>query len=677
MSSYLINQIPMKKNYILSLLLVTSYTLFSQITVAPPYVLSIDELKAWTPDGPTADNALIATQELLPRFENTDTQFNPALSNDMEIAYLPDGMGNFANYSEEQNQFNLYNFTNWSYIDKLVWFGGTWEENIQLPSAPWVNTAHKNGVKVYANVFFAPNAFGGSTAILQNFLEQDGDGDFVVIPIMVEIMEHYNFDGWFINEETNTTADVGQLMYEFLRDLTTAVEAVGKDVMWYDAMLLNGTVDWQDRLNTNNSPFVQNDEDGNPGNGFEQRVSSNIFINFFWGGTPFPLDSRDRANEIGRSEFEVFTGVDLWPGRNQPAFETGGNAWMGWLHENPETPVTSLGLFASNCVFNNSQYSEFNTDPTDYVNFYSQERHMFAGADRNPSTEDISGFKGYTNWIPAASTISELPFETNFNTGHGLKKFEEGTETSNSPWHNMNDQDILPTWQFAFSEGAFFNASWDFDIAYNGGSSLKIDGDPVSPTLDDLLLYKTNLTLTPDSKIDIVYRIQDFEDDYTLSLILTFADTPDETIAIDVTSTTFGEWIPKTRLLGAFAGRELATIGVRMDGPVISDANYIINIGNIRVHNGPPLAVEDIVPLEDTIAISYASIGQEILIQSTLPNNESIDFEVYNLQGQLLSSHTMERNLYRLPTARLSQGMYLIRFIDGTGQEVTKKVLVR
>ncbi|MDC8002741.1 T9SS type A sorting domain-containing protein [Aureisphaera galaxeae] len=666
----------MIKNYILFLSLFVSYALSAQITVAPPYVLSIDELKAWTPTGPTADDALIATQELLPRFVNTDTQFDPTLSNDMEIAYLPDGMGNFANYSEEQDVFNLYNFTNWSYIDKLVWFGGTFEENVQLPSAPWVNTAHKNGVKVYANVFFAPNVFGGTTAILQNFLEQDGNGDFVVIPIMVQIMEHYNFDGWFINEETNTNSATAQLMYEFLRDLTTAVEVVGKDVMWYDAMLLSGNVDWQNRLNANNSPFVQNDEDGNSGNGFEQRVSSNIFINFFWGGTPPPIASRNRAQEIGRSEFEVFTGVDVWPGRNQAPFETGGNAWMGWLHENQQTPYTSLGLFAPNCIFNNSQYSIFNTDPADYANFYSEERHMFAGADRNPRVEDPSGFKGYANWIPAASTITEIPFETNFNTGHGLKKFTEGTETSSDPWHNLNDQDILPTWQFAFSENAFFSASWDFDLAYNGGSSLRIDGDPVSPELDDLLLYKTNITLTPDSKIDIIYYIQDFEEEYTLSLILTFADAPDETLAMDVTSFTFGEWIPKTRLLGAYAGRELATIGVRMDGPVIADANYIVNIGNIRVHEGPGLSVDGVSSLDNALVISYPN-AEEILIHSTLSTDEAINFGVYNLQGQLLSSHSMEEKVYRLPTETLSQGVYLVQFTDSTGRKVTKKVLIR
>ncbi len=94
-----------------------------------------------------------------------------------------------------------------------------------------MNTAHRNGVEVFANVFFAPNQFGGSTATLNNFLEQDGDDNFIAVPIMVEIMEYYGFDGWFINQETNTNSTVGGLMQDFLKDLTTAVEALGKEVM--------------------------------------------------------------------------------------------------------------------------------------------------------------------------------------------------------------------------------------------------------------------------------------------------------------------------------------------------------------------------------------------------------------------------------------------------------------
>ena len=131
----------MKKITLIGLLLF-GINSFAQIINTAPYILTVDELKQWTSTGPTASTDLIATVNLASRFTNAATQFNPALSNDMKIAYLPDGMNNFGNYFGEQSQFNLYNFTHWAYIDKLVWFGGTASQSIQLPSSPWVYAPH-------------------------------------------------------------------------------------------------------------------------------------------------------------------------------------------------------------------------------------------------------------------------------------------------------------------------------------------------------------------------------------------------------------------------------------------------------------------------------------------------------------------------------------------------------
>ncbi len=568
-------------------MLKSSFLFFFFITnaVFSQYILTVNELKDWTQSGPTANTNLIATEPLATRFINVATQLNTNLNNNLEIAYLPDGMNNLANYSGEENRFNLYNFTHWAYIDKLVWFGGTASQTVQIPSAPWVNTAHKNGVQVFGNVFFAPTTFGGSTATLLNFLEQDANGNFVAIPRLINMMQYYNFDGWFINQETNTDASTGSLMHQFLGDLTLAVEALNKEVFWYDAMLLNGRVDWQDQLNSNNLPFLQDDTDNNPSNGFDKRMSSNIFINFFWPNASYPRNSNAIANSVSRSAYDVFTGVDLWPGRSQSNFETGGNTWMSDIHQNATTPNTSLGLFVPDIVFRNSQYSNFQSDENDYKNFYSQERHMFAGANRNPRLEDNTGFKGYSNWVPAASTINTIPFETNFNTGHGFKKFNEGVEISNSKWHSMNSQDILPTWQFAFSDTSM-SASWDFDKAYNGGSSLKIEGELAAGTSKDLKLYKTQLPITEQSKIDVIYNYELLQNS-ELILQLTFADAPTTPIEINLSMTTSTNWTKKIVSLGAYAGRELSIIGFKFSNTnsATTITDYALRLGNLRVYN--------------------------------------------------------------------------------------------
>lgn len=654
---------------------------FSQIINTAPYILTVDELKQWTTTGPTASADLIATENLAARFTHTATQFNQALSNDMQIAYLPDGMNNFANYFGEQSQFNLYNFTHWAYLDKLVWFGGTASQTVQLPSSPWTNAAHKNGVKVFGNVFFAPTAFGGSTATLTNFLEQDIDGHFVVIPRMIAMMQYYNFDGWFINQETATNATTAALMHDFVRDLTEQVEALGKEVMWYDAMRLTGIVGWQNRLTALNSPFVQDDQDAN--GSFETRVSSSIFINFSWNGTVFPTASRTRANLIGRSSFDVFTGVDIWPGRNQGNFETNGNTFMTNLHENATNPLTSLGIFAPNCVYNNSTFSNFNNDPTDYASFYNAENHLFSGDDNNPALVDAIGFKGLSNWIPEASTISTLPFETNFCTGHGTTKFEGGNQITDntSDWHDMNQQDILPTWQWAFSENGILTANWDFNFAYTGGNSLKVRGNLPANHPIDLMLYKTKLSNgTGAMNIEIQHKRIASPTDPKIKFLVVFADDMNQKYEFTITNVVLSQWMyGRISTPSVFSGREIAMLGFRFETP-IDIPNYEINIGRISIQ-GLPLDTTDYKTENSFVTVSYPSSNSNaILFDINWPNSTQLKYTVTNLQGKIIAENNINLNnttTYSFPTNGLSKGTYIVKFTDESNRSEVQKIIIK
>lgn len=669
----------MKKHLLYISIFLFSANFYSQIIGTSPYVLTIDEVKQWTSTGTTASTDLIATVPLANRFENTDTQFNPLLSNQMKIAYLPDGMNNFGNYYGEQSQFNLYNFTHWQYIDKLVWFGGTASYAFQLPSSPWTNAAHKNGVKVFGNVFFAPNVYGGSTATLNSFLEQDTNGNFIIIPKMIEMMQYYNFDGWFINEETATNATTAQLMYAFVRDLTAQADLVGKEVMWYDSMIINGNISYQNRLNPTNSIFVQNDQDADTSNGFETKVSSSIFINFFWSGSAIPNVSRNRANTIGRSPYDVFTGVDIWPGRNQANFESGGNTWMGNLFDTTNTPYTSLGFFAPNCLYNSSVYSNFNNDATDYNTFFSQERHLFSGFDRNPQFSDTSGFKGVCNWVPEASTITSLPFETNFCTGNGLKKFTEGVQTSANSWHNMNSQDILPTWQFAFSQNNLLSAKWDFDDAYNLGSSIKISGNIPANNTIDLMLYKTKLNTTIDTKVDLVYKSSEFNLDYESKLLVVFADEPTVKYEFLINELPSTNWTVKTISLSSFSGREIASLGIRFFSSIALN-NFDYNLGKLKIYNQSDLSNSVFENSNSKITVSYPINSTKIEFTIDWKTTQNIKYTLIDSQGKQINSIQFdlsnENKLY-LDTTSLQSGVYLIIFENDNGNKETKKLIVK
>jgi len=647
----------------------------AQIVNDPPFILSVNELKSWTSGGATADANNIAIENLATRFTDASTQLNTALANDIEIAWLPDGMNNFGNYNGEQPVFNYYNFTHWAYIDKLVWFGGTADDTVQIPSAPWVNAAHKNGVKVFGNVFFAPNAWGGSTATMTNFLEKDASNNFIAVTKLKEIIEYYNFDGWFINEETDTNATNGQLMYEFVRDLTAAIEPLGKEVIWYDAMLLSGSVSWQNYLSGNNNAFLQNDENNNAADGYEQRVSSAMFTNFFWNTYQWPEASNGNANTIGRSPYDVFSGVDLWPGRNQPAFETGGNNWMSDIH-NSATSVayTSLGLFAANAIYNNAQYSNFNNDPNDRLNFYEAERHMFGGADFNPSQIDASGFKGISNWVPASSTITTLPFETSFNTGHGRKKFTDGTETSSTDWHNMSDQDILPTWQFARQGSSSIACSFDFNDAYNGGSSIKFDGMITGGSPSIIKLYKTNLSIGTETVLELTYKTGQITPT-NMEVLLAFDDNPANLIPFSLGNSTSVDWNEHVFNLSSYSGKKLVMIAFEMSS-VTTVNPYVINIGKLKLLNDPALSTGDFVFEEFAIYPNPNKGSFYVKLESNFGTEISVI--VHDIKGREIFSNKYVNTinfLQKINLKTIQTGIYLVTVSDGDSKEIRKVII--
>lgn len=666
----------MNKQLLITLIiLLTVLKTQAQIVNDPPFILSVNELKTWTSGGATADANNIATENLEVRFTDTSTQINTSLANDIEIAWLPDGMNNFGNYNGEQPVFNYYNFTHWAYIDKLVWFGGTADDTVQIPSAPWVNAAHKNGVKVFGNVFFAPNAWGGSTATMTNFLEKDGAGNFIAVAKLTNIIEYYNFDGWFINEETSTNATNGQLMYEFVRDLTAAIEPLGKEVIWYDAMLLSGTVSWQNYLNGNNNAFLQNDENNDGSDGYEQRVSSAMFTNFFWNTYQWPEASNANANALGRSPYDVFSGVDLWPGRNQPVFETGGNNWMSDIH-NSATSVayTSLGLFASNVIYNNAQYSNFNNDPNDRLNFYEAERHMFGGADFNPAQVDAFGFKGISNWVPASSTITTLPFETSFNSGHGRKKFVEGNQTSSSDWHNMSDQELLPTWQFAVEGSQSIEASFDFNDAYNGGNSIKFEGMIAGGSPTTIKLYKTNLTVGNETELELTYKTGQIAPT-NMNVLLAFDDNPTNLIPYNLGNSTTVGWNIESFNLTSHSGKKLVMIAFELSSGTTVNP-YSISFGKIKVFNNPALGVHNN-GFEKFTLLPNPNNGR-FTIDLISRSGKNINIDVYDIRGVKIYSKMYNNTLSfsnEIQLGNLDSGIYLVNVSDGTRKETRKMII--
>jgi len=490
----------------------------------PPFSLTLEQVKNWSPTSQFADPKNVSTTKIQKRFVAQLNDRKSPLDEQVKLLLAPDGMNNLSNFIEPQNKFNLYNFTHWSYVDILNWFTG--EETVNVPAKPWVDTAHKNGVKVIGTVFFRPAQYGGNADTVAMLLEMDEKGRFPYADKLIEVALYYGFDGWLMNQETDLTfvknadneiiegqfdydnaAKLANKMQSFMAYLTK-IAPEDMEIHWYDAMLLDGSVRWQNQLNEHSSPFLQDNK--TTFDKINERVSDSIFLNYWW-NADMVKESVKQAKTLNRSVYDLYFGADLWPDRNaQRLFQR--RQWLDTLFtEKGSKGQSSIALFANNASFMFSgsdtldAYSDFQKDANDYLSYYQSEVRLFSGDDLNVyQDDDKPNWPGLGRYIPAKSILSELPFDTSFNTGHGKFVARKG-EVQLGEWFDIGQQDILPTWQFAVQGNENLSVFFDFEQAYNGGSSLALRAKSTIK-LDSIPLYKTAILLNESNQLSVTFK---------------------------------------------------------------------------------------------------------------------------------------------------------------------------
>lgn len=565
----------MKKAAIFILLIAFSSNKIIAQTVENKLQLEFSELNSWTSSGSSLPGN-VSKMPLATRTKTLASQFNPSQSFDMKISYAPDGMDTWGAWYTEQNKFNTFNFTNWQYVDIFIWFAG----KISVPSKLWVDTAHKNGVKIIGTVF--PN-----DKEMNILIQKDIKGKFIAAQKLIEIAQYYGFDGWFFNVESSVSPSVASQFMEMLTQLETT-KPKGMEIHWYDAMIPNGEISYQNALNNANAPLLQNGR---------IRVSDAFFTNYWWGSDQI-ASSVTTAENIKRSPFDVYTGADVWPKRTgaQALFTRSPDyTWITQLFNNygsagnagpVNSPKTSLGLFAMNLTYN-SGLTNFNTDPNDYANFYKTESRIFSGDDNNVAVTDPDGihiWKGIGYYVPVRTVINKLPFKTNFNVGQGKIVATNGKIIAKN-WSNMGKQDILPSWQWAVSS-ADLNANtlrpaYHFDDAYNGGSSIQFAGNLANDLT--VKLFQTKLTATPKTKFSLTYKYP-AAGNTNARLALYFSDNLTKPVYLDIGTAPSSEWNTITFDLSSYAQKEIAVIALNFHtGKTVN--NYTFNLGQFNIYN--------------------------------------------------------------------------------------------
>lgn len=540
------------------------------------------ELLAWSPNNDKDAKFNIGTVPLQARTKG-DVVKN---SQDDEAKVISLAIANkttSSTPSQGKTEFEGYNFSYWQYIDTLVAWGGSAGEGLIVPpSADIIDSAHTNGVPVLGTVFFPPEDYGGKFEWMHEFLVKDKDGNFPMAHKLVEVAQYYNFDGWFINQETGNRGsdyinpELADLMKEFLEYLQK-IKPKNMEIVWYDSMIDDGRVFWQNRLNQYNKNFL-----GEKGN----ELSDSMFLNFWWTEDKYSVvdpnnddnrliynvtgnelkESGDLAKKMGRDKYDLYAGVDVQAnGYNTPI------KWNYLFPKNQEAN-TSLGLYCPSWTYDSSKTVD---------EFLQKESRFWVNEKGDPRSQSSEDWKGISNNIVEKSSITHLPFVTNFSMGNGEFFNVDGVQVSEKDWNHRGMMDILPTYRWIIDNNKNnLTANIDYKNAYYGGNSIGINGSLANGGTTKVKLFATDLELTNNSEVSIKYK----ESGGKSNIKLEFQLDNGENKIINLESKQSGEWIDAKASLSQFKKSKIKEISLIIEGKE-SSSSYNLNLGQISVNN--------------------------------------------------------------------------------------------
>ncbi|NRQ40335.1 glycoside hydrolase [Nonomuraea sp. NN258] len=514
-----------------------------------------DTILSWNPATDPDARFNRSRVPLRPRIQNPALKANAnARAGEGRVASLVSFAPTSNNPSQGALDPSYYAFGHWQYVDTLVFWGGSAGEGLILaPNPTVIDAAHRNGVKVYGTVFFPPTAYGGQIQWVRDFVKKSGSA-YPVADKLVQVAQHYGFDGWFINQET---AGGDAALATELRSLMKYASAKGPvEFMWYDSMVEGGSISWQNALTTANDAFLAD----------PAKVSDSMFLNFWWSAGGL-ASSRDRARSLGRSEYDLYTGIDT----EANGYDTS-VSWDG-LFPAGQPHVTSLGIYRPEWTWKSSSGRD---------DYRAKDARYWVGANGDPSdTSTSSSWKGLATYVAEASAITAKPFVTAFNAGQGDFYNVEGVRVRTGGWNNLSLQDMPPTYQWLVSSaGTKLTPSIDFADAYEGGSSLRLRGR--LDAVNTVRLYQTKLPVAANTKLSVVVKAP-AAGPTKLKAAVAFTDAPTTFTTLDLGSVSGTGWERKTLDLSAHAGKTIAQLGLQAAG---SDDAYDIRVGRLAVYDG-------------------------------------------------------------------------------------------
>lgn len=525
--------------------------------------------------------------------------------------------GNFSQGSDEfmKKGTNMYSY--WQYPDILVYWGGSAGEGIIVPpSADVIDEAHRNGVFVLGTVFFAPEVYGGKLEWFKQMMVQREDGSFPAADKLVELAETIHFDGWFFNQETEGTDSEDAITFQkFIKYIKQKSPLL--KIYYYDAMTEDGSIDWQNALTQQNQMFLKDEN--------MESVADAMFLNFWWTNDSQKEKellklSNQKAYEIGISPYDIYAGIDVEA--------NGYNTAIDWdlFEKDSDSTYTSLGIFKPSWTY---ESAVGNTKEDREIDFSNRESKFWVNEFGDPSkTTDVTGtkWKGISHYFIENTAITKTPFVTNFCMGQGKSYYVDGQKVSERQWNNRSVQDIMPTYRFTIENKGDTDLKGfvDYDIAYNGGSSICFEGNLSTANPAEIKLFATDILIKDKTFISTVVKS---EKPVRMDLLLAFNDG---TYTVIEGEKEILDWTKNIYELEKYSGKRINTISVCFSSE--TEQNVKINMGNLFIgDNSNVVATVDEPKIDGVYSADGVTAG--ISLDLGKKSETTSYYEIYRIVG--------------------------------------------
>mgnify|MGYP002527217347 CR=1 FL=1 len=444
--------------------------------------------------------------------------------------------------------------------------------------------------------------WGGNSSVVENFVRNYRS----VADKLIEVMEYYGFDGYFFNEETAvdyTTAGNLRSMIAYMRQ-----QKPNMLIGWYDSITDSGNLSYQDAVNGSNSGWVS-------------AGVNEFFMNYNW-TTQDVNTTVSTMQNLGKSQYEAFAGLDVQQNCMNTYFSS------NYLLNNKLK--LSLALYCPNSTMGLSG---------DGADFHEVERQFYVNGG-DPRSTFSSGWAGMSRFFADHTTIVSAPFVTNFNSGHGKAFYIDGVKSRDAEWSYQSVQDVIPTWTWIIdSNGQKLSGAYDFEDAYNGGSSIKFYGSLTANKPNNIMLYSTNLDINGSTNIAVTAK----NDRGLMKLVVYYGDSSTSsyancqkaTFALDASS---GGWTTSNVSLASLSGKKLYAIGFEIGG-TSNVSDYQVNIGRLAVTDSEAAAASaSNARLEEIIYLDAYTAEARIKWNG----NNASSYEIYRLNADGTRTLIME-----------------------------------